>query len=206
MNQKKTTLARANQVALDVLVGAIVFLAAIMMIFGAIALWQALQGTVTATVQSPSGPGVPSSYGGVELTVGDSLALFSDAPTGMRWLAAGQIILVLLLMGVGIIAVVKLRSALTSGRPFAPAITTLLGVAAVALLIHATAGSLLDGLLAAQAHNHLAAAGYPGFFARSGNFSMQLNVPGFLAGLVLGLIAGVFEVGARMQRETEGLI
>ena len=87
------------------------------------------------------------------------------------------------------------------GRPFSAAVTWGIGTAAILVM----AGGLLSQAVRAGAHTEitselgLTAVGLP-------SFEMTIDLAPIGWGLALAVIAGAFEIGQRMQRETEGLV
>lgn len=87
------------------------------------------------------------------------------------------------------------------GRPFSAAVTWGIGTAAILVM----AGGLLSQTVRANAHTEitselgLTAVGLP-------SFEMTIDLAPIGWGLALAVIAGAFEIGQRMQRETEGLV
>jgi hypothetical protein len=99
------------------------------------------------------------------------------------------------------IAVAWLCVRLFIGRPFGTAATWGIGVAALAVM----AGGLLSQAVRANAFSEiayeldLASAGVP-------TFEMSIDLAPLGWAFALAVVAGAFEIGQRLQRDTEGLV
>lgn len=87
------------------------------------------------------------------------------------------------------------------GRPFGTAATWGIGAAAIAVML----GGLLSQAVRANAFSEvtyelgLEAAGLP-------SFEMSIDLAPLGWGFALAVVAGAFEIGQRLQRDTEGLV
>lgn len=99
------------------------------------------------------------------------------------------------------IAVAWLCVRLFIGRPFGTAATWGIGIAALAVM----AGGLLSQAVRANAFSEiaseldLASAGVP-------TFEMSIDLAPLGWAFALAVVAGAFEIGQRLQRDTEGLV
>lgn len=99
------------------------------------------------------------------------------------------------------IAVAWLCVRLFIGRPFGTAATWGIGVAAITVM----AGGLMSQAVRANAFSEitqelgLASAGVP-------TFEMSIDLAPLGWGFALAVVAGAFEIGQRLQRDTEGLV
>lgn len=99
------------------------------------------------------------------------------------------------------IAVAWLCLRLFIGRPFGTAATWGIGAAAIAVML----GGLLSQAVRANAFSEvsqelgLVSAGVP-------TFEMSIDLAPLGWGLALAVVAGAFEIGQRLQRDTEGLV
>lgn len=99
------------------------------------------------------------------------------------------------------VAVAWLCVRLFVGRPFGTAATWGIGAAAIAVM----AGGLLSQAVRASAFSEvsqelgLASAGVP-------MFEMSIDLAPLGWGFALAVVAGAFEIGQRLQRDTEGLV
>lgn len=93
---------------------------------------------------------------------------------------------------------------LQSGLLFTARSAHIVGAAGVVLAVAGMAGQILDGIgrsrLAEMISANARAAG------ESQIFSAEINLTPFIVGIALLLIAGVFECGRRLQKDTEGLV
>lgn len=106
------------------------------------------------------------------------------------------------LLTVGICAVVAwLCLRVFIGRPFVRSATWGIGIVAILVIAGAMGGALFKSIAHAEIVDalDLSDAGLPVFLA-----TIDLAPLGW--GLALAVIAGAFEIGQRMQRETEGLV
>ncbi len=131
----------------------------------------------------------------------------SGLPTGARWwLVAADALPVLTGFGVAAVIIVFIVSVL-KGRPFGT--MTLWGLVAYAAL--ALIGDWGHGVLTAIAHSEVAS--YLGGSAASGVstddvffLSLDISMTPLVWAIALAVIAAAFEIGRRMQRDTEGLV
>lgn len=124
-----------------------------------------------------------------------------DAPWAARaWLVAETASSILLTVGLcAIVAFVGMK--LLAGRPFARTATLSIMTAAILVVVTGTLGQLFGALARAEIVDYLGAAGND-FYLFLFNFD-----PAPLAyGFALAVIAGAFQLGERMQRDTEGLV
>lgn len=131
----------------------------------------------------------------------------SGLPSETRWwLVAADSLPTL--AGVGIAAVIVIIVvAVLRGKPFGR--MTLWGLVAYAALT--LVGDWGHGVLTAIAHDEVAT--YLGGSAASGisadsvfNLSLEISLTPFVWAIALAVIAAAFELGRRMQRDTEGLV
>jgi hypothetical protein len=131
-------------------------------------------------------------------------ATIPDLPDGPAALLAWGVTL----NQVGMLAILALvfllAYRLRSATLFTPGSVWIVGVCGAALALTGTVGQLLDGWARSRLADMIAANGRaPG---ESFGFSVELNIAPLMTGLVLMLVAGVFQYGRRLQRDTEGLV
>jgi hypothetical protein len=80
----------------------------------------------------------------------------------------------------------------------------LVGAAGVVLAVSGTVGQVLDGVGRSRLAEMIGANART--LGESQIFSAEINLVPFMLGIALLLIAGVFEYGRRLQKDTEGLV
>jgi len=131
-------------------------------------------------------------------------ATIPDLPDGPATLLAWGVTL----NQVGMLAILALvfllAYRLRSATLFTPGSVWIVGACGGTLALAGTAGQLLDGWARSRLAEMIAANGRtPG---ESYGFSVDLNITPLMTGLILVLVAGVFQYGRRLQRDTEGLV
>lgn len=125
--------------------------------------------------------------------------LVDDVPLGASVLyATAGIIYAVALLGIGVSGI-WLGTALLRGRPFQKVLPQLLGIASVALLTSSLATPAL------QAWGNAVVAADLGF-SHLMPFTVQFDLAVTASAMVLGMVAVVFSVGRRLERDTEGLV
>jgi len=87
---------------------------------------------------------------------------------------------------------------------FTPGSAHIVGAAGVLLAVAGMAGQVLDGLGRSRLAEMIGAN--PRIRGESQIFSAEFNLAPFMLGIALLLVAGVFEYGRRLQKDTEGLV
>jgi hypothetical protein len=156
----------------------------------------------TVTIPQPVSVDIPvASTGETHLTEGTfrmADITVVGIPDGVRALLASSSALDTIAHLAVVFGVIMLCISLLRGRPFMPAMVRTLTVTSFALVI---SGMLSTGLLAFANMEIAHLLDLPGF-PMMGN----LDFTAAFVGLALALVAAVFTIGQRMQRETEGLI
>jgi hypothetical protein len=137
----------------------------------------------------------------------------TDLPTSARWpFAAQSAVTALAVVGVSL-ALLWLTLRVLRGRPFGRSMTAALVASAVLIIVGGTASQLLGAVGNAAVVDHLGPAatggadtarpeGYEGLVA----FALDLSLAPLGVGLALAVVALAFQIGARLQRDTEGLV
>ena len=87
---------------------------------------------------------------------------------------------------------------------FTPGSAWLVGAGGTVLAVTGTVGQILDSLARSWLADLIGAEGHaPG---ESYIFSLDFNVGPLVLGIALILVAGVFQLGRRLQKDTEGLV
>ncbi|GAA1542748.1 hypothetical protein HD600_000772 [Microbacterium ginsengiterrae] len=123
---------------------------------------------------------------------------------GTRWLLLLETALPALATVIVCMALWWLGLSLIRQRTFRRSMPHIIGGAAIGLIVVGMIGPLLGGFARAQAVEQLTASGADTGEFWSFLFQVDLSPIGW--GIALALVATAFEVGQRLQRETEGLI
>lgn len=129
-------------------------------------------------------------------------------PDSARWLFAGQsAVMALSVVGVSL-ALLWLALRVLRTRPFGRSVTAALVTSALLIIIGGTAAQLLEAAGRAAVVDHLGPAVTGG--AGSGEsllaFGLSVDLAPISVGMALAVVALAFQIGARMQRDTEGLV
>jgi len=133
-----------------------------------------------------------------------SVVSFESLDAGTRWLLLAEAALPALATVIVCASLWWLGLSLIRQRAFRRSMVPMLATAALALIVTGMTGPLFGAIARAQVVEQLAASGADteGFWM----FLYQLNPASIGWGIALALVATAFEVGQRLQRETEGLV
>jgi len=133
-----------------------------------------------------------------------SLVSFETLDAGTRWLLLAEAALPAVATVIVCAALWWLGLSLIRQRAFRRSMVPMLATAAFALIVTGMIGPLLGAIARAQAVEQLTASGADtdGFWM----FLYELNPASVGWGIALALVGTAFEVGRRLQRETEGLV
>ncbi len=123
---------------------------------------------------------------------------------GTRWLLLAEAALPALATVIVCASLWWLGLSLIRQRAFRRSMAPILGTAAIALVVSGFLAPLFGAFARAQVVEHLTGSG-----AETGEFwafQYQLYLAPIGWGIALALVATAFEVGQRLQRETEGLV
>ncbi|WP_152188221.1 hypothetical protein [Georgenia satyanarayanai] len=134
-------------------------------------------------------------------------------PAAARWpFAAQSAVTALAVVGVSL-ALVWLAVRVLRNRPFGHSMTAALVASAVLIIVGGTASQLLGALGNAAVVDHLgpdvtggADLSRPEGYEGLAMFSLELSLAPVGVGVALAVVALAFQIGARMQRDTEGLV
>ncbi|MEV5070606.1 hypothetical protein MRBLMI12_002218 [Microbacterium sp. LMI12-1-1.1] len=130
---------------------------------------------------------------------------FTALPGAVSWMLWLELALpALATIGVCIVAW-WLGVSLMRARPFRRAMSTAIGVVAILVMVGGVLGQVLGAFGRALLVEDLAATS-PEVTDVFGTFILELNLAPVGWGFALALVAGSFAIGARLQRETEGLV
>jgi len=148
---------------------------------------------------------VAARYESVALTV-------TDAPASARWLLLGSVAMTsAAAIGVGV-TLTWLCLRVMVLRPFGRSVTVALVTSAVAVMLGGAGSQVLAAAANAAIVDHLGPAATGGATAGQGavegllSFGMELDLAPIGVGVALAVVALAFQLGARMQRDTEGLV
>jgi hypothetical protein len=124
--------------------------------------------------------------------------------TQLQWLIGGEIAVKFVLMA-GVILVFGVVWIRTSrGRPFSRLVTVSLAVLAVLAFVLGSGIDALDSLIAQrEAFEAIGNLEGPDYYYGGG---FQITGLGLLFGFAIGVLASAFAIGARLTRETDGLV
>lgn len=123
---------------------------------------------------------------------------------GARWLLLAEAALPALATMIVCASLWWLGLSLIRQRTFRRSMAPMLGTAAIGLVVAGLLGPLFGALGRAQVVEQLSASGADTGAFRTFLYSADLAPVGW--GIALALVATAFEVGQRLQRETEGLV
>lgn len=203
----RTRVSRGDGVALGVIATGAVSVAvgsAVAIVRGALDLFGG-EPTVPMPIlggDAPSLEGMPG-IESADYTAAD--IVFTALPDGVRWLLfAGGVLPALATIGVCAVAW-WLALSLMRARPFRPAISAAIGLVACLVIVGGVGGQLVGAIGRAVLVEQLAAADAEAkevFWT----FLLDLDLAPVGWGFALALIAGAFTLGARLQRDSEGLV
>lgn len=133
-----------------------------------------------------------------------SVVSFETLDAGTRWLLLAEAALPALATVIVCASLWWLGLSLITQRAFRGSMAPVLGSAAIALVVAGMIGPLLGAFGRAAVVEQLSSSGADtsGLWA----FLFEVNLAPIGWGIALALVATAFEVGQRLQRETEGLI
>lgn len=138
-------------------------------------------------------------------TVETALVTFTSPPTGARWLLLLETALPALAT-IALCAVVWwLGVSLIRSRPFRASLGWMFGAAACLLIAGTLFGQLAGGIGRAEIVRDLAATA-PDVEDVLWTLLLQFDLAPVGWAFALALVAGVFAIGRRLQRDTEGLV
>jgi len=179
----------------------------------ALACWNQIARTLDAPLDlhvafSGSITGLPRPHGGAAVaqtpTAGSVTVGITHVSPQLQWMVAAAIVLQFLILAAAVLTIQVVWVRTSQGRPFArPVTVSLLGLA-ILVAVAGSANEVLESLIsqreAFEAFGHLSTgAPYspPGF-----TFS---GLP-LIVAAGIGILASAFEIGARLSRDTEGLV
>ena len=160
--------------------------------------------TVDLPVHGSPVPALTEASGVAAASYTQSLVSLENLDAGARWLLLLERALPALATVIVCAALWWLGLSLIRQRAFRRSMVPTLGTAAIALVVAGMIGPLLGALGRAQVVEELSSSGADVSEFWAFLFSADLAPVGW--GIALALVATAFEVGQRLQRETEGLV
>jgi hypothetical protein len=161
-----------------------------------------------AIQDSPSDVGLPSPHGGSATIVGYGFSGvnvdLTHISTQLQWLIAGEITVKFVLTAAVILVVGVVWARTSLGRPFSRLVTVSLAVLAVMAFVLGSGLDALDSLIAQREAFEAVGSSEFGNYYYGGGFA--ISGLGLLFGVGIGLLATAFAIGARISRDTEGLV
>jgi hypothetical protein len=199
---QKKIVSRADAVALMVAAAAGALLTTAATVFGIVALFTgpvSLELPVATSHQEV--PGLSLDATGHFTSVEASIPVLPSGPaTSLAWAYGLNQVGVLAVMALLFLLAYRLQSRVL----FTARSADLVGAAGAVLAVAGTVGQVLDGVgrtrLAEMIGANARAVG------EAQIFSAEFNVGPLMVGIVLLLVAGVFQYGRRLQKDTEGLV
>lgn len=161
--------------------------------------------TVQMPVHDADLPALDGVQGIDHATVGSALVTLTSMPTAARWMllletALPALATVALCAGVWWLGVSLIRA-----RPFRPSLSWLFGVAACLMIAGSVFGQIAGGAGRAMIVQDLATVD-PQVEDVLWSLLVQFDLAPVGWAFALALVAGLFEIGQRLQRDTEGLV
>ena len=178
-------------------------------LYGAVVLITGVFGTIAAlsaesvTLPQPVDAAIPSSTAADGTTLVEGTYRMSDITVtglgaGVRALLAGSRVLDLSMHLTVAIGVILLCVALAKGRPFIPLMRRALIVISMTVIVGGLLGSGLLGFANMEIAHSLDRAEFP--------MVANIDFTAAIVGVALALVAAAFELGERLQRDSEGLV
>ena len=186
----------AEKTILGFIAGAAAAVGAVSIVALALRVMAVTTGPVTVAGVPTSEP-IDAGFGGATF---DQVSITTDtlSDDGRLYLVLAAVLSCLLALGIcAVVALLCVRIFL--GRPFGPVLTW--GTAAVAILVFFAGLGVptLEGMAAQQLAIQLNLEQLPVFL-------VEVDLAPLAWSLALAVVAGAFEIGQRLQRETEGLV
>lgn len=211
---ERPVMSRGDRVALGATAAVAVLVAAGAAVGGVMSVVQAL-GDDPLTINgfplvNAGTPGLTEPVEQVTAAWYDSATLsVTGLPGGARWLFAAQsAVTALAVVGVSL-SLLWLALRVLRTRPFGRSVTAALVASAVLVIVGGTAAQLLEAAGRAAVVDHLGPAVTAGAGESAESllpFGLSLDLAPVGVGLALAVIALAFQIGARLQRDTEGLV
>jgi hypothetical protein len=145
------------------------------------------------------GTAVVTSYQISDVTIG-----LKHISTQLQWMLGLQTAIQFLLLTAAVLTIGVVWVRTSSGRPFAPAVTRSLVALAVLVAVAGNGNEVLQNYIAAREEFEAVGPGIGGTYYLGTLFSLS-GAP-LLIAIGIALLASAFAIGARLTRDTEGLV
>jgi hypothetical protein len=145
------------------------------------------------------GTAVVSSYDVAAVTIG-----LTHISTQLQWMLSLQTVIQFVLITASILTIGVVWVRTSAGRPFAPAVTRSLVALAVLVAVAGTGSDVLQNFINAREKFEAVGAGNYGNYYLGTLFSFS-GTP-LLVAIGIALLASAFAIGARLTRDTDGLV
>lgn len=185
----------AEKTILGLIAGAAAAVAVLAVVFLVGRIVEVSTGPVTLHDVPTDGP-IDAGFAGATFhSVDVTLDLSGD---GRMFLIAGGVLSTLLTVGICLV-LAWLCVRVLRGKPFGPSLTWGIGTVAILVVAAGLGGPLLEGMAAQQSALALGVEELPVFL-------VEVDLAPLAWGFALAVVAGAFEIGQRMQRDTQGLV
>jgi hypothetical protein len=152
--------------------------------------------------------GLPRPQGGTAVVQGSQSGTVTVAithiSTQLQWMIVGATLLQFLLLAAAILTIQVVWVRTSKGRPFARSVTISLVALAILVAVFGSANEVLESFISQrEAFEAIGASATNDYYFAQG-FSFT-GLP-LLFALGIGLLASAFAIGARLTRDTEGLV
>ncbi len=151
---------------------------------------------------------LPSPHGGTATVTSSQI---TDVTVGLKhisaqlqWMLGLQTAIQFVLFGAVILTIGVIWVRTSSGRPFAPAVTRSLVALAILFAVAGTGNEVLQNFINAREEFEAIGANSTGGYYLGTLFS--LSGTSLLIAIGIALLASAFAIGARLTRDTEGLV
>jgi hypothetical protein len=145
------------------------------------------------------GTAIVSSYDVAAVTIG-----LTHISTQLQWMLSLQTVIQFVLITASILTIGVVWVRTSAGRPFAPAVTRSLVALAVLVAVAGTGSDVLQNFINAREKFEAVGAGNYGNYYLGTLFSFS-GTP-LLVAIGIALLASAFAIGARLTRDTDGLV
>jgi hypothetical protein len=145
------------------------------------------------------GTAVVSSYGVGDVTIG-----LKHISTQLQWMLGLQTAIQFLLITGGILTIGVVWIRTSSGRPFAPVVTRSLIALAILVAVAGNGNEVLQNFIAAREALEAVGPRLDGSYYLGTGFTLTGGP--LLIAIGIALLASAFAIGARLTRDTEGLV
>ena len=165
-------------------------------------------GTLFFPLQVSDDQGIPKPTGGSAVVSVYSVSAVSFGLTHisaqLQWMLASQVVIQFLLTTASLLTIGVVWVRTSAGRPFAPSVTRSLAGLAILVAIAGNGNEVLQNFISAREKFEAVGADTNGQYYLSTGFTLS-GLP-LLIAIGIAVLASAFAIGARLTRDTEGLI